>query len=271
MVHAFRLFVFLKMHSSGKLHEGSPVFELAKRELGIKDSRTMKKYLSQLRKADWVGFNQASGYYFIRSFSQTPIDPQYVDRTAVLFLPENLKYFHFFLVGAILGHRVKRQKFFFEVARKRRLRPATEKHEVARQAKAFSGSSNEGYFGAKKPPYYGLSNKRIAEILGCKQTRACVLKRQAAKHGFLNVRHHFKEIGSMAKADVRLGNARYDCIADGHKLRFITLKVNGITTTKLVEQLTDELIPVLKYRSIRRFAKVPKTKAFSSSHSSAKK
>lgn len=250
MVKPFGLFVFLKLHSSGKLHQDSPVFEQAKKELRIKDRRTFEKYIQRLLQEGWIGYNKASGYYFIKSFSRTPIYEGFVSKTAVILLPAYLKNIQAFLVGAIVGERIKHQQFV-ELAQRRRRKLAIENPHIANTADALLCSYLRRNPDAGLLPYHMLSNKRIAEILGCKQTRACVLKRQAASYGFLRLTKKYRHIAFLDKADFELGRARYQHMPNGHKLLFRTVEVNGIKKVELVEQLPDEITPLLKYQSVK--------------------
>jgi len=169
---AFQLFIFLKCYSSGKVHRDSFLFQSISAALGIKDKRTINTYINALLQLNWIGYNPASGYYFIRSFDFIRKVQQFKSRKAAIFDYREIGLLaDGFLPGALICEQIKAQQYYWEVSRRRQAKSATKKLGVANQDFPAPDTT--------QPPFYGLSNQRIAGLLFCKMTRACEFKQQA--------------------------------------------------------------------------------------------
>lgn len=244
LVKPFAVYVYLKIHSDGKFNNSSALFVQLQLDLRIRDHRTMEKYLMTLKSMNWIGYDSNTGYYYVRGFDFIRRINNFESRTAVTFYAKFFNAFRSFLVGAIIGEQINKQRFYKEVAERRKLRAAVKKGHAAIQSKAFSSSSL---------PYYGLSNKRIAKLLGCNYTRASELKKQAVKDGFIKTRHRFKRLAVLSKRDLLLGPYLKDVHADSHKIRIARDPSNNGSITAYVQEM-DEITPLLKYKTIRRLA-----------------
>jgi hypothetical protein len=247
---AFQLFIYLKCHSSGKVHQDSDLFESVYRQLGIRDRRTINKYLETLLDLNWIGFNLGSGYYFIRSFDYIRKTHQFKRRTAAIFDYRQIQSLaNAFLPGALICEQIKAQQYYWDVSRRRQVKLATYQLGVANQSLPTSDIS--------LPPYYGLSNSRIANILSCKMTRACELKQQAEVAGYLATKEKFEEITSLYKPDFTI---RKTILANhpelGKRVRFRTRCINRQTVIQVLRQMHDEIIPGIDFRNIKRFNRI---------------
>lgn len=65
----FALYLSMKAISDGILKDNRQVFTQVSELSGIKDRCTYKKYLKELIKDNWIGYNSTSKTFFIRSFS----------------------------------------------------------------------------------------------------------------------------------------------------------------------------------------------------------
>jgi len=240
LVNSFEVYIYLKFHSSGKFKGGSGLFDELRRDLGIRDKRTLKKHLGILRDLNWIGFDPCTDYYFVRSFDRIRTAMSFDSKNAVIFKKEHFKSFRMFLVGAILGEQINKQKFFKEVVIPRKLKAAVKKRHTAIQSEAFSRPSL---------PYYGLSNNRIAKLLQVKYTRASVLKKQAAKANFIQVNHRFKAIATVQKPDFCLGPHLRDSHKEAHKIRISRDSRNNGVITVWIQQM-DEITPLLKFKTL---------------------
>jgi hypothetical protein len=178
------------MYASGKVHEGSNLFSSLKKELSIKDKRTFDKHFTPLLELDWIGYNKKSGYFFIRSLSRIYTKEGFRKSQACLFSKGDLQNIQVYAAGAIISDNIRKQKYHWEFQKKKNLSVSIKK-ENANQIGFFSGP----------PSYYGLSNKRIAALLCCKQTRGHVLKVSAAKAGYIKTVSRFKDIVTFKKPD----------------------------------------------------------------------
>lgn len=251
MVKSFGIYLYLKMHCSGKVHQNSPVFQTMRRALGMKDSRTFDKHLNVLLLENWVGFNPLSGYYFIRGFHYVRGKYHFKSRQATKFDIEDFDNLQVYLFAVCLCAIIRRQHYFWEVKR-RKYRAVTKQTDVTNHSRVFSKNS-------PKPPYYGLSNFMIAKQLRrYSKTRACELKMAAAKLGYLGLVQHDHEIMVITKRDYRLRpalEAQYPGLKG--KIRFETIVVKQgnqkIRKIRVFRQLHDEIIPKIQFKSVAKF------------------
>jgi hypothetical protein len=234
----------MKMFSDGKLREDSPVFEQMRNQLRLKDKRTFDKHIGILIQLGWVGYNSRTGIYFIRSFDYVRLIYNFRKRTATTLYLKDIWHIQQYLVGVILSAEMRGQKYYWESVYRRKPRTATKKGDVAKHSKVYS----------EVPNYYGLSVKAIAELLGCRTTRASVLKQQAAKAGYIKMKHHFAEYATLTEADFHFRpnlNDRFPALAG--KFRIKKVKHNGTTSYKVLVQLHDEIIPNLAFKTVSKF------------------
>jgi hypothetical protein len=251
MAKAFELFIFLKCHSSGKVHKDSSLFQSISGALGIRDPRTIKSYLGVLLHLNWIGFNAASGYYFIRGFNYIRKAHQFKSRKAAIFDYRQIDVLAgCFLPGALICEQIKAQQYYWEVSPKRRAKFATKILGVANQNFPASTTS-------ERPPFYGLSNKRIAELLFCKMTRACELKQQAEDGGYLKTKKRFKEITRLSKPDFTIRKAILQNHPElGKRVRFRARNIGRHTVIEVLQQMHDEIVPLVEFKNIKRFNRI---------------
>jgi hypothetical protein len=236
------LYIYLKIYSDGKVQITNELSILLKQQLKIRDKRTLDKYLNKLQAINWIGHNTQSGYYFIRSFDNIRSAFQFKKRQASEFISKDITRFSSYAVGALISAAINGQKMYRMFA-ERKHRAAVNNRDAAFQPGVSS----------KRPRinYYGLSNELIAEILGCKKTRACQLKKKAAADGFIQAISHYHDVATIGKADYNL-RAHY---CDGApemkgRIRFIAAEIKGEPVVKVVEQLYDEIVPKIRLKSI---------------------
>ncbi len=250
LVKSFGIYLYLKMHSSGKVHENSQVFKNIQHELQIKDNRTFRKHMNVMLAENWIGFNPVSGYYFIRSFGYIRGKCHFKSRQATKFRIEDFKYLQVYLFAVCLCAIVRRQHYFWEVKRRKR-RAVTKQTDVTNHSRVFSKNS-------PKPPYYGLSNRMIAKHFGYSKTRACELKMSAARLGYLGLVQHDEEIMVIGKRNYRLRADLESLYPDlKGKIRFEIITVERFKRKwkmiRVFRQLHDEIIPKIQFKSVAKF------------------
>jgi len=244
---SFAIYLYLKFHSSGKIHKDDPVFHSIKKDLGINTNRTFQKHFQKLIDINWINLSEDSGLYYIRGFDRIRLETQCKNRQATTLYYKNLKKLKAFLVGTILGAAVNGQKYYWEVAKKRKLKPVANNRDATSPAKAYANRP--------KPEYYGLSLPQIGEMLGCKKTRASQLRQQAAKAGFIKTRHRFKEIARLPRPDHNVRNYLNELYPKlKGKIRFSMIGYKGVVTILVLVQSHDEIIPNLQFKSISKFS-----------------
>lgn len=246
MEKALGIFLYLKFNSSGKIHKDALPFRTIKWDLGISQERTFMKHFKKLLDANWIGFNNITGYYFIRGFDRLRIEYNYKSRQAVTLQYHDLRVLKAFLVAAIIGSKVNLQKYYWQYVAKRKLKPVANKRDATSPAKV--------YVNQVPPEYHGLGLNGIAKLLGCKKTRASQLKNSAAKAGFIKVNHKFSELTRLPAVDWKIRNYLQDLDPSlKGKIRFKVITVKKMKFISVLIQKHDEIIPKLKFLSINKF------------------
>ena len=246
IVKPFGLYLYLKFVSSGKLHESSPEFRALYKTLGVKSKKTVSKYIQTLKNLNWIGYNPASGYYFIRSFDVIRFIHNFRNRQATTLHFKDLKRMQAFVVGSILGARANGKKYYWEVAEKR----------IARNAVNKRGAAYHSLFASDqpRPDYFGVCLTEAEELLNCGKTRASQLKNLAAKSGFIKVKHHFSELTTLQEGNNKLRSYLADIDPSlSCRVRFKKVTVRGVKMVRVLVQIQDEIIPTLSFKTVVKF------------------
>ncbi len=240
-IKPLQIYIFLKFHTDGKVHASSGLFKHLKKILSIRDNRTLKTHLATLLKLNWIGFNPVSENYFIRGFNQVRKQYKFHKRNAAICYYTNIKKLAAFVVGAIITKQINVQKFL-HVIRERFSKAVTHKRDVTFQpSKPFPNDV---------PLYHGLANSIIAKIFGCKQTRACQLKHQAEKEGFIKTKKKYRRLSIIETQDKNIRGqltALYPSCYGKIKMRKMK---NG--KIEICEQMYDEILPNIGIKRINR-------------------
>ena len=249
LISAFKLYMYMKCMTSGKILQHHPVTRYMGEYLGIKDKRTVNKHLEALRALNWVGYNPESEIYFIRSFTSIRKKHGFKKRTAATFHFEDLNKMQGFIAGALITNNIKAQKFCRGV----------ENREGERFAAINKGVANQDHIPiSAKPlkPYFGIGVYKIAELLSCKHTRAGELKHEAAKAGFIKTRKKFRELYVFTKANTCWkAGFEYAYPEQAKKIKFRRVIRKGKVVVVMFEQLHDEIIPMMDFKRIKSIVK----------------
>ncbi|MBS1780375.1 MAG: hypothetical protein JST70_13675 [Bacteroidetes bacterium] len=165
-----QLFIFLKGTYGGKVIL-SPADRLAIADaLGLDSERTIRNTLKTLVKWNWLGFDDRTGCYYIRSFEYLQKCLHSDRRSAAVFLMKDISQFKAYLCGAVISYLVNAQK--------------TKKWLDARASGRASQSSH----------FYKVANKALSKILGCSLSTASEYKRLAHHAGFITVKPVFTRL-----------------------------------------------------------------------------
>ena len=246
----FRLFLYLKAVSSGMLHKDSEEFQQAMDILDIKDVRSFRKYISALLNENWIGYDEKTGIYFIRGFQFIREQHAFIKRSTALFhIDSDIIDLDAFMFAAIVGDRINRLKYYREIQKKEDGRTATKRRGVAKQV--LSPSSI--------PDYAGMSVAAMGWPLKLSQTRSHELKVRAETNGYLKCNNMFREVVVMDKPDRSIksfiGRGDPDL---AKKIRIYTKKRGKKKVIIAAEQLHDEVIPLIDYKSYRLRKKIAK-------------
>lgn len=68
LIRAFSIFLYLKNRCDGVMSANELSYSEMGESVGIKDKRTIQKYMNKLLSINWIGYNRKSKNYFIRGF-----------------------------------------------------------------------------------------------------------------------------------------------------------------------------------------------------------
>ena len=174
-VSPFQLYLYLKVHSSGKIKLDSPKLGEIARDLGFKSVKTIRNNLKKLKDEGWIGYNKKSGYYFIRGFDIIRKQKKFTRRTGVEIRVTEIKDIKAFSCGAVIGYLIniqKRKKWMLERKKAR-----------SRQSKRFSSS------------FYPISSWVLAKILNISTSTAHKYKQLAKRANYISVKKSIKATG----------------------------------------------------------------------------
>jgi hypothetical protein len=192
----------------------------------------------------WLEYNPKSKKYFIGSFDKIRKLHHFEKRSAARCVVTNIKSLEDFFIGAIISKSINTQKFL-------RINKSKKWAAVNKRNAAFKPTWRSS---EEKPEYYGLSNSIIAKLLGCKQTRACQLKQRAAENGFIEVSHRYFVLATLDAPDKLMREQLYHLHP---KLRGrVSFRKTEEGKVEVVEQLYDEISPIVKLTTIRKLGKI---------------
>jgi hypothetical protein len=211
--------------------------------IGIKDRRTIAKYIKNLNKLNWIGEDPKTGTLFIRSWKRLLVDNQLKgNRKAELEIGilANFEAFVFSCIVECRHAKFRAVKYIPKYKRKKYGEPRNEKL-TSIMDEVYPGNHN-------RSPYFGLANSTLAKLYGCANSKISRLKKQAKNCGFLFVKSRYLPLGICAKSKnlKQMFEKGYPDIAN----RLKVVKSSG-DTIKLKIQLHDELRSLLCFKTNR--------------------
>jgi len=173
-VRPFQVYIYLKAHCNGKMKINKvDLYDIAQ-ELELKSGRAIKNNIDLLLEKNWIGYNNNSGYYFIRSFDRIRADNGFKSRTAAEFNSDRILSFKGFIAGAVIGYMINIQR------RKKRV---TERNRS--RSSPITRPTSE---------YFPVASLALAKVLNVSISTAFKLKQLAAREGYILLRHNLKKI-----------------------------------------------------------------------------
>jgi hypothetical protein len=250
LIKGLAVYLYMKFYTDGKVKKDSPLISQLRKDLKLTDNRTFKKHIDALIKHNWIGHCTFSGVYFIRNTKYIRRLYDFRCRQATIVQPQDVKNLQVYLAAVMICKEVTDQEFYWDVVKKRKLNKAAAKRAVAKHWRASSHSS-------ERPKYFGLCNKSISRLLGCKQTRACVLKNKAAALGYLEIHHRYLDILELDKPDFNVRALLYEQYPDTKgKIRCWRKWKNDKKYIKLVLQLHDEIVSKITFKHIEKLSAI---------------
>lgn len=165
-----QLFIGLKMVCGGQFRSTNSLRKQVTEKTNMSE-RELYRLLGNLKKRNWVGYNEKSKYYFVRGFKKLYSLENLKGKTAVEFIHEWLSCFRAFIAGASFGHLVRQQK-----------------------RGGGSRGDNKGHskHDSRLPHYKPVATKAIQKIFNLSYGTAYRLKQQANDAGFIDIKRNGK-------------------------------------------------------------------------------
>lgn len=191
----FQLYLCLKHYCSGKTSLIKEDLEEIADLTGYKSIRSVRNNLKKLLKINWIGYNQKSGNYFIRSFGKIKRMCGIESQTGMCydFDDEGFKNVKRFCIEAVIGYLINTQK-------KKRWMSEREKGRSKHDTHTSSG-------------FFPISSIALAKILYISLSTAHKYKTIAVGAGYIEKRSCWTDTGISVKeyALMRKNDAVPDC------------------------------------------------------------
>jgi len=264
-VPEFKVLVAAKYITPGSFSKRSYYYKQICEYVGY-DSRTVIKHLRHLVELGWIGIDYMKQKYYVRSWDWFYDQQIFSDRRAARFSYEDMDNFRAFLAGTVINNKVikhihwcnsqkrklsKSEKLHLMVLRKRKPRKSVVSKNGCTTLQDQSDPSSSIRF--VEPDYFGLSNYGISKLLSCSESNARNLKHEAEAAGYLKTNGKFAEFLTLGKSNYQVRNELYrvEDYSFVKKLRFTSVKKNGQKIVSLVQQLHDEIIPLIEFSQIK--------------------
>lgn len=183
-----QVYLYLKSISDGKTCIQPELVNEITEVLGLKSGKTTKKAIEKLLELNWVGYNPASKYYFVRSFKNVAFLHGFSRKTVAKFEIEYLGELKAYLIGAIIEDLIRKQK-----RRIRKLKVDTNNSEREHlRAERYKGRSFQPEEATAS--FFPLANKALAKILHISVQTAFEYKKLAKEQGYIEIKKNFKHI-----------------------------------------------------------------------------
>ena len=173
----FRLYIYLKATSSGKRKISGEDASYIAEALGFKSARAVRNNIKILLGINWIGYNKATGYYFIRGFKSIICSSLLLTGLRVEFDIADIQQLKAFTIANVIAKLIVQQK------------------REKRQAERTKGRSSQ----TCPPSYYPLACEALAKIIGVSVSTASAYKSMAAKHHYITIRKSYKNTGVLSK------------------------------------------------------------------------
>lgn len=179
IVNQFKLYLYLKVNTNGKVYPNKNFISSLSTELG-RSVNTIKTWLRKLIELDWIGFDAFTQVYHIRKFERVcDIENLAFKKRAIIFEPEYFSLFEGFIGGLVYSH-------FFKCNLKRDRR------------RVVSKKGNTIQPGRDSSLYTQIAAIVVAKSLGISLSTAFRLKKASQQASFIDVIGSTKQLPYVA-------------------------------------------------------------------------
>jgi hypothetical protein len=240
LIEELKFYIGLKLTCSGKIPAHKAPFKTLMAYLGCKSRTTFYKRIRALKKLNWVGFNPASDTYYIRGYKRVCEDLKIPYHVSVEFCITCFKEFRAYMFASIVGQRVKAMEYAKKRSKKK-VKFVPQYWNIGTFPDLPSNLLNLGY--------NGLPNSAMAKLTGKSISRCSELKNLAEKAGFLHTKEKLVTVDIMPRSPNIM-----EILRDWYPDKYGRFKIKAIKKgkdkgkLKILEQMMDEITPLLRYR-----------------------
>jgi hypothetical protein len=233
-----KLLLALKWFYSGKFSLDQDFYALLFQIPGFTCRKTINKHLNSLIKEGWITKSNRSNIYFTLSFERIRQKLGLKARRACKFYKNDFKSFPAFIAGALITDNSQSQ---VNAIRKKQRRHSALLNGDRASKNNVSVPSN----------VVTLSIHKIAQILNCSPTRACQLKAQAERLGYIEGINRFQLYTVLSEADVKFKGFMKQ-ISPNLACRLKCKRVPGSSQIEVSIQMSDEIKTFMRLTRRRR-------------------
>jgi hypothetical protein len=171
----FKLYLCLKNSCSGIIKIDKDFKEKAAKELGYSTVKSVDNNLKKLLALDWVGYDENTGLYYVRGFKRVRFKVGVKRRYLAKYNFDDLKVVKEFIIAAILADlwNIIKQRSLKELAFIKR------------------GKASQVLLSSAK--YMPISNKYLAQVIGCSISTAYELKKLAEECKLIKIKKQLRK------------------------------------------------------------------------------
>jgi hypothetical protein len=232
-----QLFVALKLTCSGKIKAKNKALQQIRSSLGIKSRTTFNKRLTALKQLNWIGFNDVSGYYFVRSYERVCSDLGLTSRRRVNFQTSQFPHFRLFCFAAIVCQKIKALEFAMKKG----------KDQFVVVPKYLAGTNPPR--ANEIPQYPCISLAYMAKLTRNSISRCSELKNEAEKAKLLITKEKLIPVDIFSCIPYLRQGLQEKFPGSFGRFRIRKIKYGKEAGKfRLLEQMPDEIIPLLRFR-----------------------
>lgn len=180
---ALQVYIWLKMHCSGKIKITPVVLKEMQKEFGLKSTKRLKANITLLEEKKWISFSKRSGYHFILSYEAVCRMENYQIFTSAEIGLDEFRNFKSFCIGAAIAYLTKKQ--------------------MERLIAIELEKGNSKKIGIRRS-FFPVANEALAKIFDISISTAYEWKKLAHKKGFIRKRRVFKRLKDVRPQDLNL-------------------------------------------------------------------
>lgn len=175
LISQLKIYLCLKWMCSGKLRKQDLDIKSMSNVVGIKTSRTIYQIIENLKARNWIGYNQKSEIYFVRSLDDVCKIENLPNKRSAVFRIEHLKNFKAWIGAVCYTYLYRKVKWSKHVGTASKMEKAKQPLHVA-------------------PPFLEVSTIGFSKYFQVSKGQASKLKKAAKKANLLFIRKNYQPL-----------------------------------------------------------------------------